>query len=181
MDREAKLARLRVHLRLIDADVAPVVARHREHIQCRPGCGDCCHQTFRVSALEGELLRDGVLALPEAVRAEVLRRAQDYVPDRRVPCPALGDDARCLVYDARPRLCRKYGIPLWHPDRPDEVTTCALNFRGVVDVDPAAILEPQAEWARDWIRVREATGLVHGDGATIAEHLRSLSAPGTSR
>jgi Fe-S-cluster containining protein len=177
MDRLAKLARLRVHLRLIDDDVAPVVARHREHIQCRPGCGDCCHQTFRVSSLEGELLRDGLDALDSEVRDQVLARARAYQPDRREPCPALDERASCLLYDFRPRLCRKYGIPLWHPDRPHEVTTCALNFRGVTDIDAEAILEPQAQWARDWIRTREATGLAHGDASTIAEHLRANRGP----
>lgn len=170
-DRAGRLARLRVHLQLIDGDVAPVVARHREHIQCKPGCGDCCHQSFRVSALEGELLREGLAALDPAPRDRILARARAYAPDRRVPCPALDDDARCLLYEHRPRLCRKYGIPLWHPDRPHEVTTCALNFRGVTDIDAEAILEPQAEWARDWIRTREATGTAHGDVASIAEHL----------
>ncbi|MBL8944743.1 MAG: YkgJ family cysteine cluster protein [Myxococcales bacterium] len=170
-DREARLVRLRVHLQLIDRDVAPVVARHREHIQCKPGCGDCCHQSFRVSALEGELLREGLAALDPAPRDRILARARAYAPDRRVPCPALDDGARCLLYEHRPRLCRKYGIPLWHPDRPHEVTTCALNFRGVTDIDAEAILEPQAEWARDWIRTREDTGTAHGDVASIAEHL----------
>lgn len=170
-DRAGRLARLRVHLQLIDRDVAPVVDRHREHIQCRPGCGDCCHQSFRVSSLEGELLREGLSALDPASRDRILERARAYAPDRRMPCPALADDARCLLYEHRPRLCRKYGIPLWHPDRPHEVTTCTLNFRGVTDIDADAILDPQAEWARDWIRTREATGTAHGDVASIAEHL----------
>lgn len=171
MDRDEKLARLRVHLRLIDDGVAPVATRYREHMACRPGCGDCCHQTFRVSALEGELLREGLAALAAEVRAQIRLRAAAYRPDARVACPALDADARCLLYASRPRVCRKYGIPLWHPDRPHEVRTCELNFRGVTDIDAELILDPQAEWARDWIRVREATGVPHGHVATIAEHL----------
>lgn len=165
MDR---LARLRRHLQLVDDGVAPVVERYREHIQCRPGCGDCCHQSFRVSEPEGELLREGLAALDAEVRAAVLERARAYVADRRMACPLLGAEASCLLYEHRPRLCRKYGIPLWHPDRPHEVTTCKLNFRGVADIDTDAILEPQAEWARDWIRVREALGVPHGGGDSIA-------------
>lgn len=171
MERAEQLALLRVHLRVIDDDVAPVIVRYREHIECRAGCGDCCRQTFRVSALEGALLREALAALPAEACDAILARAKTYRPDTRTPCPALDDDARCQLYDARPRLCRKYGIPLWHPDRPHEVTTCTLNFRGVTDIDAAMILEPQAEWARAWIRLREATGQRHGDVATIAEHL----------
>ena len=41
-------ARLRQLLKIIDADVAPVIDRYRPHIQCAKGCSDCCHQTFRV-------------------------------------------------------------------------------------------------------------------------------------
>jgi len=167
--------RLRGHLRLIDDGVAPVVARWREHIRCAPGCGDCCHQSFRVSALEGELLREGLAALAPAVRDDILARAAAWQPERRMPCPVLDEQARCRLYDHRPRICRKYGIPLWHPDRPHEVRTCALNFRGVADIDADAILEPQAEWARDWIRLRDALGIARGPGATpddfIAAHL----------
>jgi Fe-S-cluster containining protein len=172
MDR---LARLRRHLRLVDDGVAPVVERYREHIQCRPGCGECCHQSFRVSDLEGELLREGLAAMPAAERDEVLVRARAYVADQRMPCPLLSAEASCSVYEHRPRICRKYGIPLWHPDRPHEVRTCTLNFRGVHDIDTEAILEPQAEWARDWIRVREQLGVPHGGGDTIAAQLLRAS------
>jgi Fe-S-cluster containining protein len=167
----ARLDRLRVHLRLLDDGVARVVEQHRAHIQCGPGCGDCCHQSFRVSDVEGELLRAGLAALSEADQQDVLARAHAYRPDCRMPCPLLADDQRCRLYEHRPRVCRKYGIPLWHPDRPHEVRTCPLNFRGVPDIDAETILDPQAEWARDWIRLREALGIPHGAGDTIATQL----------
>ena len=160
--------RLRRHLALIDAGVAPVVAEHRAEIQCRPGCSECCHQTFRVSEVEGALLREGLAAAPAAVRARIVDRARAYAPDTRAPCPALSDDGRCQLYEHRPRICRKYGIPLWSPERPEELRTCRLNFRGVVDLDPARIVEPQAEWAADWIRLRAELGLGPQDNRTIA-------------
>ena len=55
--------KLRVHLHVIDQDVARFVARHRDAIHCEPGCGSCCYQTFRISELEGELIREGLAAL----------------------------------------------------------------------------------------------------------------------
>ena len=165
--------RLRVHLQLIDRGVAPVVERYREHIECRAGCSDCCRQTFRVSEIEGALLREGLAALTPAERDDILARARAYSPDARQPCPVLGDDDRCRLYDHRPRICRKYGIPLWHPDRPHEVTTCEKNFRGTPDIDAELILDPQAEWARDWILLREELGLPKSTKATIAEALLS--------
>ncbi|MDC0718685.1 YkgJ family cysteine cluster protein [Nannocystis bainbridge] len=161
--------RLRVHLRIVDGDVAPVVARYRDHIQCRPGCGECCRQSFAVSEVEGELLREGLAAAEPATRAAIVALARAYAPG--TACPALGSDERCLLYAHRPRICRKYGIPLWHPERPHELKTCRLNFRGVADLDADLIVEPQAGWAADWIALREELGLGRQDNRSIAAWL----------
>ncbi len=166
------VGRLRRHLALIDDGVAPVVARYREHIQCRPGCSSCCHQTFKVSELEGALLRVGLAAAPADERAAIVARARAWTPDARLPCPALGDDGHCRLYDHRPRICRKFGIPLWSADRPDELRTCELNFNGVADLDPDLLVDPQAAWAADWIRLRAELGLGRADNRPIAAWLR---------
>jgi Fe-S-cluster containining protein len=163
--------RLRLHLARIDADVEPVVDRYRAHIQCTAGCSDCCHQTFRISEIEGEFLRSGLASADAETRADILARARAYREDAREPCPVLSEDGRCRLYAHRPRICRKYGIPLWHPDRPNEVKTCALNFREVADVDPELILDPQAGWAEDWILLREELGLGPQRNQTIASAL----------
>ncbi|MCX4243811.1 YkgJ family cysteine cluster protein [Paraliomyxa miuraensis] len=164
--------RLRRHLRLIDDGVRPVVERYAEHVRCGPGCSDCCHQSFAVSPLEGALLREGLDELPAAAQADIRARARAWRPERREPCPVLGDDGRCRLYEHRPRICRKYGIPLWHPDRPHEVRCCPLNFRDMADIDAALILDPQAGWAEDWIRLREQHPEARGLDRPIAEHLR---------
>jgi hypothetical protein len=160
------LQRLRVHLRIVDGDVAPVVARYREHIHCRPGCGECCRQSFTVSELEGALLREGLAATDPRTRAQIVARARTHAAGQA--CPALGEGETCLLYEHRPRICRKYGIPLWHPDRPHELKTCRLNFRGVADLDADLIVEPQAAWAADWITLREELGLGQQDNRSIA-------------
>jgi Fe-S-cluster containining protein len=170
-----RAARLREHLRLIDDGVAPVAERHAADMQCAPGCSDCCHQTFRVSGIEGELLRAGLAELPPHERDDIVARAEDYAPDTRTPCPVLSTDGRCRIYAHRPRICRKYGIPLWHPDRPHEVRTCPKNFRDVPDIDAAHILDPQAAWAEDWIGLRRELNEPGGDDRTIAEHLHRAS------
>jgi hypothetical protein len=38
----------------------------------------------------------------------------------------------------------------------------------VADIDAELILEPQAEWARDWIRLRDELGLATAENRTIA-------------
>lgn len=168
---DAAFARLRVHLRLLDDGIAPVVKRWSQHIQCAPGCSDCCHQTFRVSELEGAYLREGLSTVPAPVREEILEAARAWRPDARLACPVLSAEGRCRLYAHRPRICHKYGIPLWHPDRPQEVRTCPKNFRDAHDVDAGPILEPQAQWAEDWIALRRELGLSAGGERPIADHL----------
>jgi Fe-S-cluster containining protein len=168
---DSRRRRLRAHLRLIDEGVAPVIEKHGAQIQCRPGCSDCCHQTFRVSEVEGEHLREGLADAPRTVRVDIEARARAWVADARQPCPVLSEDGRCRLYRHRPRICRKYGIPLWHPDRPEEVRTCQLNFRGVTDIDAELVLEPQVRWAEDWMALRAQLGLGPQRNRTIAEHL----------
>lgn len=168
---EQQQARLRVHLQLIDDGVRPVMDRYREHVQCKAGCSDCCHQTFRISEIEGESMKLALAELPDQTRQDILRRARAYEPDTRTPCPVLSEEGRCRLYEARPRICRKYGIPLWHPDRPHEVKTCPLNFQGVDDIDAKLILDPQARWAEDWIKLRDELNLEPKRDDTIASWL----------
>ncbi len=170
---ETARARLRRLLQVIDDEVEPVVDRYRAHIQCAKGCSDCCHQTFRVSMLEGAYLREGLDAAPAEVRADIQARARAYVPDTRTPCPVLSDEGACRLYDHRPRICRKYGIPLWNPDRPERVDTCPKNFVGVHDIDAELIVDPQARWAEAWIGIREQHADACANDTIAAQVLKS--------
>ncbi|MEE9384273.1 MAG: YkgJ family cysteine cluster protein [Nannocystaceae bacterium] len=160
---------LRVHLKLIDDGVGPVLTKYREHIQCAPGCSDCCSQQFSVSELEAERLRDGLAELSDTERDDIGGRASTHAPGQ--PCPVLSSQGRCRLYEHRPRICRKYGIPLWDPGQPERVRTCPLNFRGVTDIDQSLIVDPQAMWAAEWIGLRQRLNLGPQDNRTIAEWL----------
>ncbi len=172
--RNAATLRLRRHLRVLDQGIAEVTAHHREHMQCRAGCSDCCKQTFRVSELEGALLLEGFRMMAPQLRAALLSRAKAYQADVGMPCPVLTDSATCGLYDHRPRICRKYGIPLWHPDHPNELRTCEKNFRDVRDVPADRLVDMQAAWARDWLTLREQLAFGPQENHTIAGWLLVL-------
>jgi Fe-S-cluster containining protein len=122
---------------------------HGPKIQCRRGCTDCCHHLFQITELEAGFISHGVKRLPDAQRLAMEQRARDYsqarqkllcqrqVPDAwgslppaglRLACPALQDGA-CQIYENRPLICRKYGMPLYNPQRPERIFACELNFR----------------------------------------------------
>ncbi|MEW6771647.1 MAG: YkgJ family cysteine cluster protein [Bacillota bacterium] len=105
-------------------------------IKCQLHCTDCCYAVFGLFPVEAVYLRHQFDKLDQAVREEILRRAeqadgdlqrlqeklarfaddsqmQAYVMAReRVRCPLLNEQDECALYSFRPITCRVYGIPV---------------------------------------------------------------------
>lgn len=58
----------------------------------------------------------------------------DYVFNRPAPCPFLGEDNYCSVYDARPRACREYP----HTDRKNIAGIANLTIKNA-EICPAVV------------------------------------------
>lgn len=134
--------------------------RYGERIRCRRGCSDCCSQLFPITEVEGAYISKGVKALPEGERQALRARARVYMRERasllasrdvpdawgalppaglRLPCPALVDGV-CSIYEHRPLICRRYGIPLYNPQKPGQIFACELNFQpGEEITDPGLV------------------------------------------
>jgi Fe-S-cluster containining protein len=133
----------------VDEEFARNRRIHGARIQCRPGCSDCCHQLFQITEIEAAHVSAGVRNLPDLTRKHLIERAISYMEARqklvavrgepeawgslpaagsRLACPAL-QDGTCLIYKYRPLICRKFGIPLYNPEKPGRVFACELNFR----------------------------------------------------
>ena len=109
-------------------------------VPCRLGCTSCCIGPFPITLLDVQTLQQGLAGLPPDHRHRIEQRAigqttqmetafpqlthtdlldtwSDQAIDRLVtefhdqPCPALGADGRCGIYDHRPLVCRSMGIP----------------------------------------------------------------------
>ncbi len=93
----------------VDAFFAKVHARHGSDMQCATGCSDCCHARLSVTAVEARAIRELVASWREDDRRALAARAAAAPTDR---CAALDDAGRCLVYDARPIVCRSHGAPI---------------------------------------------------------------------
>ncbi|MDH4322239.1 MAG: hypothetical protein OEV73_12180, partial [Desulfobulbaceae bacterium] len=86
------------------------------------GCPDnCCDSYFQHHTyIEWAYLWDGVTALPEGRRTELLNRAKTYVEGcekalakgerPQVICPLI-DDNLCTLYRHRLMICRMHGVP----------------------------------------------------------------------
>lgn len=155
-----------------------------DRMQCGKGCSSCCSQLFSISAIEAAYISKAVKALGREQRRLMVEKARAYLKEltgvevdesqtieshsrvvkealdrligrHHIPCPALENDA-CTIYDHRPIIARKFGIPLWNPKKPTVLQACELNFKEgeVVEVD--GLVEPQRELAYRWLEFKDA-------------------------
>lgn len=143
-------------------------------IQCRRGCTDCCHHLFQITELEAAYISQAVNELPPEDRARLQDRAWKYLVDRgallakadipeawgrlpppgtRLACPALEDGA-CKIYSHRPLICRKYGIPLYNPRKPDQLFACELNFKPGEEIEVTDLVQIQTTIHNHWADVQ---------------------------
>jgi len=81
---------------------------------CANGCDLCCRSLPRLpemTAAEWERLRDAIDALPADVREAIRTRTDEAPFAGPLTCPMLDRErGSCLVYEARPIVCRTYGF-----------------------------------------------------------------------
>jgi len=152
----------------LDAWQAAACAAHPGVIPCRPGCSACCHGPFDISVADAALVARAVAALPAAIRQPVLVRAAaqlermrelapefaepwdlSNLPERTVddlcealaaePCPCLDNSGSCVIYDARPMVCRVMGLGLLTPEGGEIPNACPIQD----DFPAYAALPPQ--------------------------------------
>jgi len=164
----------------VDRDFAAIRLRQQVWIECRAGCSDCCRARLSITRVEEAFLRRHLAARPELERAELERRARD---ETREMCPALDAAGRCQVYEARPLICRSYGVPLRRRGEvrlvnPPLVDVCDKNFVGtslkmLSDRDVFEQTSLEAEVSEIDAVYCERNGLAQGERVPIAQILRT--------
>jgi Fe-S-cluster containining protein len=150
-------------------------------VPCRAGCSHCCIGIFPITRLDLRLIQEGLEHLPVGQRVRIETRAAQQIraletayprlqpspslddwPDQEIdraaaafhdaPCPALGDDGLCTLYDYRPLTCRSMGIPTRH----DDMVNGACAVQTFV---PIARLSSSLEAQEEELAAREAVEL----------------------
>ncbi len=155
---------------------------HGSRINCRAGCSDCCHQLFQITEVEAAEVHRGVLAMQPDRRLRLRQKSHRYLeqrhrmvaatgepeawgslppPGSRLACPAL-EDGVCGIYEHRPLICRKFGIPLWNPDRPGRVHACELNFRAGDEIEDGELVQIHTDLHHAWKAVQAAYNAAGG-------------------
>jgi Fe-S-cluster containining protein len=141
---QANLAALHAKL---DQHFESVATRFAEEMACRAGCSGCCQQSLTLFTVEADRVLGAVDGLDEGARERLLTRAEAALerglPSGEEPCVLLEDDA-CVVYEARPTICRSHGAPVQLPKAEgDGRDVCPLNFasgRLPVDAIPSGFV-----------------------------------------
>ncbi len=122
----------------VDTLCGGIEKTYRDHIVCRKGCDDCCRH-LSLFWVEGVALALALEALPDAEAEHIRQRARQATPDG--PCPLL-ENNQCLMYQARPIICRTHGLPLLGSrDGVRFVDTCPENFKNLKSLPATAVLD----------------------------------------
>lgn len=96
-----------------------------DQITCSAGCSSCC-TAITIFPVEAAVLNAAIETLPEARRVSILSYIAAHAQGER--CPLL-EDHRCLLYAARPIICRTHGLPIIYTEGSERKSDCCpLNL-----------------------------------------------------
>lgn len=162
-------------IRQLDSLCDRISSNLAERIACRAGCAGCCRH-ITLFPVEAVALSEAQRHLPPEQASPIRERARTATPDS--PCPLLHQDI-CLLYEARPVICRTHGMPLLltGSDGIRRVDFCPRNFQGakslpgdaVIDLDRLneTLAAVNALFTKEW----EGKGMPLKERFTIAEAL----------
>lgn len=124
----------------VDSKFAEILSRHPSAFHCQKGCHSCCQPGLTVSPIEAKAIS---IFLSENPGMKSQARAQKAAnPHLGQRCSFLSAEGACLIYAARPLICRSHGAPISFVPPTDEMfeetdddiepvrDVCPLNFTG---------------------------------------------------
>lgn len=122
----------------VDDLSARIMGRFSSEIACTGGCDSCCRH-LTLFPVEAATLLTAFTNLPDHEQIRIRARAGRSLADS--PCPLL-DDHRCVLYDARPLICRTHGLPLLVTVKDArQIDCCPLNFTGTASLPGDAVID----------------------------------------
>ena len=160
-----------------------------DKIKCRKGCSQCCSQIFRITEFDASIINDHMKILSHAERQTLKSKAEKYLLklssdepvseeynlSMRLPCPALNDEGACLIYEARPVICRRFGPPVYDYKNPGKLYACELNFGNGEEISDNELIPRQTNIGKLWDEIKtefnKENNLNERASTTIAEAL----------
>ncbi|WP_429884471.1 YkgJ family cysteine cluster protein [Geoalkalibacter halelectricus] len=122
----------------VDQWCQKVEADFPTQVRCEKGCASCCRH-LSLFWVEAVALALALEDLPENQAERLRERAAEATLDS--PCPLLEEGA-CMLYAARPLICRTHGLPLLlENDGDSTVDFCEKNFTDLDALPAQAVLD----------------------------------------
>jgi len=111
----------------------------REKLQCQKGCSQCCYVDLSVFEIEARAIINWFEQLTPTQRLAWLKKTQTPLKDGA--CAFLRDE-QCIIYEARPLICRTQGLPLQFLNELNESTLdiCPLNDKAIESLESHDVL-----------------------------------------
>ena len=137
-ERMDSLQNYRTLVERLDALGQRIEAEFRAQIACRRGCDACCRH-LSLFWVEGVALAQALDAQAESAADRIRERARRATTDG--PCPLLEAGA-CLLYAARPIICRTHGLPILAGEgEARRIDYCPENFRTIDTLPAGAVID----------------------------------------
>jgi Fe-S-cluster containining protein len=109
-----------------------------EQITCSAGCSSCC-TAITIFPVEAAAMREALENLPAIQAEEIRRQISEHATDER--CPLLLHH-HCMLYDARPIICRTHGLPIvYTSDDQRNSDCCPLNLTGAESLSGSSVVD----------------------------------------
>ncbi|HEX9078967.1 MAG TPA: YkgJ family cysteine cluster protein [Desulfuromonadaceae bacterium] len=132
------LANYRHLVARVDALCQGIEAALHGQITCTEGCSSCC-TSVTLFPVEAAALRAALDNLPAEQAAVARRHVAEHAEEER--CPLL-EHHRCLLYAARPIICRTHGLPILYTDNNEQrVDCCPHNLEQCDSLPGTAVID----------------------------------------
>ncbi len=138
---DALLANYTALVAKIDAHTARVSALHKESMACKKGCDECC-RALTLFPVEALALSRAFESLSPENREQITEQISStpVSGEAEGKCPLLIDSI-CMLYPARPIICRTHGFPIYMEKDGDAlVDFCPKNFTDASSLSKEALL-----------------------------------------
>ena len=109
-----------------------------EQITCQEGCSACC-TSITVFPVEAAALKAALCSLSAEEANFVITFVTEHADGER--CPLLYNH-RCLLYAARPIICRTHGFPIQYTENDQQlVDCCPLNLEQCESLPGSVVID----------------------------------------
>ncbi|MDQ3019339.1 MAG: YkgJ family cysteine cluster protein [Bacteroidota bacterium] len=172
---------------LIQNEFERNVSKYGDKIKCKKGCSKCCSQIFKITFVDSIIIQKYLNSISTEEKNNLKAKAKKYLTEinsehskhneyfskPEIPCPALSENGECMIYEARPVICRRFGPPVYDYKNPGKIFACDLNFKEGEEIIDDELISNQTSIGKEWDKLKTEfntlSDLSENSSTTIAE------------